>query len=137
MSLTLQSYVQHMLIFRSHGYCSHISKIRKYFDVTEIVITGPTYVNIQTLQILQCQTGPTYVNIRSHRYYIHRSKIHKYLYYTDIVVTSQRYVNIQGHGYCGSSTIRKYLDVTEFVVVGPTYVHISMSRILQSPIQHR
>jgi hypothetical protein len=31
---------------KGHRYCSHMSNIRKYLEVTDIVVTSPTYVNI-------------------------------------------------------------------------------------------
>jgi hypothetical protein len=31
---------------QSHGNCSNKSKIRKYLEVTDIVVKGPSYVNI-------------------------------------------------------------------------------------------
>jgi hypothetical protein len=43
--LPLNGLVQHTLIFRRHGYCSHLSNIRKYL-VACIVVTGETYANI-------------------------------------------------------------------------------------------
>jgi hypothetical protein len=39
-NITIVVIVQHMQIFRSHGYYGS-SKIRKYLDVTEFVVVGP------------------------------------------------------------------------------------------------
>jgi hypothetical protein len=30
---------------KRHGYCSHSVEIRKYLEVTDIIVTSPTYVN--------------------------------------------------------------------------------------------
>ena len=51
----------------SHGYCNHRFNIRKYLDVTDMVVTGPTYINI-----------------RCHGYCSQMSNIHKYLDVTEL-----------------------------------------------------
>ena len=59
------------------GYCNGRSILCKYIEVTDIVVTFPTWVNI-----------------KSHGYCSHRSNMRKYLDFTDIVVTDPTYVNI-------------------------------------------
>ena len=54
-----------------------MSNIRKYLEDTDIVLTGPAYVNVLKT-----------------RYCNHMSNIRKYLEVTDIVVTCPTYVNI-------------------------------------------
>jgi hypothetical protein len=51
----------------SHEYCNHSNNIRKYLDVTDMVVTDPTYVNI-----------------RCHGYCSHMSNMHKYLDFTEL-----------------------------------------------------
>ena len=59
-----------------------MSNIRKYLDVTDIVVTEIVV------------SFPTCVNIKRHGYCSHKSNIRNYLDVTDIVVTSPTYVNI-------------------------------------------
>ena len=54
-----------------------MSNIRKQFEVTDIVVTSPTYVTI-----------------KRHGYCSHMSDICKYSEVTDIIVTCPTYVNI-------------------------------------------
>jgi hypothetical protein len=54
-----------------------MSNLREYVEVTDIVVTCPTYVKF-----------------RCHGYCSQMSKIFKYLEVRDIVVTGPRYVNI-------------------------------------------
>ena len=54
-----------------------MSNMRKYLEVTDIVVTSPTYINIQ-----------------KHRYCSRKSNIRKYIKVTDSVVTCPRYLNI-------------------------------------------
>ena len=73
--LWLSQVLQTLLL--SHGYYSHRFQIRKHLDVTDSVVTGPTYVTI-----------------KSHGYCSNRFNLGKYLEVTDIVFTGPTYIII-------------------------------------------